>query len=235
MTKYIDPIKIDLQWFADDDESLTLEQVKDFLTQNKDKQEIVALFSELHPITTDAVSAFLETKEGQDFIEHDQHIQTYGDKRVTTGIDKYKKNNFVSEVRAAVAAELLKMNPSETPEQKQIREMREEMEAERKERERERLQGQIKDLAHKENVGLEYISGINFNSVEEAALHIKNHKAELEQERIKVTNELLANGSYKPKSGETKNEGPNIAAMSPKERFEYFKAEAEKREAPVTA
>ena len=230
MSKNINPTKIDLQWFAEDEEvTLTLEQVKDFLTQNKDKPEIVSLFSELHPITTDAVSAFLETKEGQDL------IQPYGDKRVTSAIETYKKGKFESEVKARVAAELLKMNPSETPEQKQIREMREEMEQEKRERERERLQGQIKELAFKEGLKPEFISGINFGSLEEAALYAKTFKAEQEELKIKVTNELLANGSYKPKSGEGKVEGPNLNAMTPKERFEYFKAEAEKRDTQTSA
>jgi hypothetical protein len=228
MAKNTDPTKIDLQWFADGDESLTLEQVKGFLVQNKDKAEVSALLSELNPVTVDSVSAFLETKEGQDL------IQPYGDKRVTSAIDTYRKGKFEAEVKARVAAEILKMNPGETPEQKQIREMREEMEKDKADRERERLQGQIKELAFKEQVDPEFISGINFGSLEEAALYTKNFKAKQEELKLKVTNELLANGSYKPKSGETKVDGPNLNAMSAKEKFEYFKAEAEKREAPIT-
>jgi hypothetical protein len=208
---------------------ITLDQVKGFLSQNKDKPEIVALLSELNPITTDAVSVFLETKEGQDL------IQPYGDKRVTSAIDTYKKGKFESEVKARLAAELLKINPTESSEQKQIREMREEMEQEKKERERERLQGQIKELAFKEQVDPEFISGINFGSFEEAALYTKTFKAKQEELKIKVTNELLANGSYKPKSGEGKVEGPNLAGMSSQEKFAYYKAEAEKREAQIGA
>lgn len=180
---------------ADDVVEITLDQVKEYLTQNKDKPEIATLFSELHPITVDEVSAFLETKEGQDL------IQPYGDKRVTSAIETYKKGKFEAEVKARVAAELLKMNPAETPEQKQIRELRETMETDKKEREHERLIGQIKELAFNEKVNPKFISGINFASLEEAALYVKNFKAEQEILKTATVNELLANGSYKPKGG----------------------------------
>jgi len=230
MAKNIDGTNIDLQWFAEGDETLTLEQVKEFLIQNKEKPEVVSLFSELNPrpeLTVDEVKPFLETKEGKEL------IQPYGDKRVTDALATYKKGAFEAEVKARVAAEILKMNPGETPEQKQIREMREEMEKDKADRERERLQGQIKELAFKEQVDPEFISGINFGSLEEAALYTKNFKAKQEELKLKVTNELLANGSYKPKGGNESDKLPNIAGMSAKEKFEYFKAEAEKREAPI--
>ena len=209
-----------------------VEQVKDALIANKEKPEIISLFDELHPrpeLVADDVKPFLETKEGKEL------IQPYGDKRVTEALETYRKGKFEQEVKARLAAEILKINPAESPEQKQIREMREEMEKDKKERERERLQGQIKELAFKEQVDPEFISGINFGSLEEATLYTKTFKAKQEELKLKVTNELLANGSYKPKSGTEKATGPNIAGMTPHERFEYYKAEAEKREAPITA
>lgn len=211
-----------------DETEITLDQVKGFLVQNKDKAEIVALLSELNPITVDSVSAFLETKEGQDL------IQPYGDKRVTSAIDTYRKGKFESEVKARVAAEILKINPTETAAEKRIRELEEKDAARDKEWEQKELRSQIEKLAYKEGMDPEFISGINFGSLEEATLYTKNFKAKQEELKLKVTNELLANGSYKPKSGDTKVEGPNIAGMSAKEKFEYFKAEAEKREAPIT-
>lgn len=216
----------------DENIEITLEQVKEFLSQNKDKAELITIISDLGiqiPVTSEAFEAFSETKEGQEL------LQPKFDKRVTQAIDTYKKGKFESEVKARVAAELLKVNPSETPEQKQLREMREEMQKDKQDRERERLQAQIKEKAFEEKINPAFISGINFNSVEEAALYMKNLKVEFEGIEKKVTNDLLANGSYKPKAGETKDKGPNIAAMSPKEKFEYFKAEAEKREAEANA
>lgn len=231
MDKRIDPMNIDLQWFAEGDDELTFEKVKEFLSLNKDKPELITILTDLNiqlPITADAFEAFSETKEGQEL------LQPKFDKRVTQGIETFRKGKFESEVKARVAAELLKVNPQETSEQKQIREMREEMEQDKRERERERLQGQIKELAFKEQVDPEFISGINFGSLEEAALYTKNLKLKMDEVAKKVTNDLLANGSYKPKAGESKDKGLNIAGMSPRERFEYFKAEAEKRDAEGT-
>lgn len=216
MSKNIDPTKIDLQWFAEDEEvTLTLEQVKDFLTQNKEKPEIVALFSELHPITTDAVSAFLETKEGQDL------IQPYGDKRVTSAIETYKKGKFEAEVKARVAAKMLEMNPGETPEQKRIRELEEKDALRDQEWARKELQSQIKELAFNEKVNPKFISGINFASLEEAALYIKEFKTEQETLKTATVNELLASGSYKPKSGnDPSKEKIDISKLTMEEAIE---------------
>ena len=202
MAKNIDPTKIDLQWFGSDDESLTLEQVKEFLIQNKEKPEIVALFSELNPrpeLTVDEVRPFLETKEGKEL------IQPYGDKRVTEALKTYKNGNFEAEVKARVAAKLLELNPGETPEQKRIRELEEKDVNRDKEWAQKELRSQIEKLAFKEQVDPEFISGINFGSIEESALYIKNLKARDEVLKNKVTNELLASG-YKPKAGKGQDE-----------------------------
>jgi hypothetical protein len=202
MAKNIDPTKIDLQWFGDGEDTLTLEQVKEFLIQNKEKPEIVSLFSELNPrpeLTVDEVRPFLETKEGKEL------IQPYGDKRVTEALKTYKNGNFEAEVKARVAAKLLELNPGETPEQKRIRELEEKDVNRDKEWAQKELRSQIEKLAFKEQVDPEFISGINFGSIEESALYIKNLKARDEVLKNKVTNELLASG-YKPKAGKGQDE-----------------------------
>lgn len=184
-------------------EELTIEQVKEFLIQNKEKPEIVTLFSELNPrpeLTVDEVRPFLETKEGKEL------IQPYGDKRVTEALNTYKKGAFEAEVKARVAAKLLELNPGETPEQKRIRELEEKDAARDREWAQKELKSNIEKLAFKEGVDPEFISGINFASVEESALYIKNLKTREESIKQKVTNELLANGSYKPKGGKAGDE-----------------------------
>jgi len=211
----------------DNENGITVEQVKDYLIQNKEKPEIVTLFSELNPrpdITADDVRPFLETKEGREL------IQPYGDKRVTDALATYKKGAFEAEVKARVAAKILELNPGETPEQKRIRELEEKDVARDREWAQKDLRAQIEKLAYKEGINPDFISGINFNSIEEASLYTKNLKGEFETIQKKVTNDLLANGSYRPKTGEVQDKGPNIAGMTSKEKFDYFKEQAEQRE-----
>ena len=113
-------------------------------------------------------------------------------------------------MKTAVAAELLKINPTETPEQKTIRELVANQETLSKDREHEKLQGQIKELAFSQGVKPDFIGSLPFNSIEEAALYIRRYKQEQEDIRKAAVNELLVAGSYKPGSGDDRKGGKKI-------------------------
>lgn len=81
-------------------------------------------------LTIDDVKNFLDCND-----DGKKYLQQYGDTRVTTGIDSWKKNNLQKLIDDAVA----KANPQETEEQKMIRELREKFEQSEKERTREAL------------------------------------------------------------------------------------------------
>ena len=159
------------------DETITFEQVKSFLEANSDDEAVKSYLKGLvpeEPITADKVKLYLDTPDGKAL------IQPMMDKRVTEALDTYKRKTFDNEVNARVAAELLKRNPEETPEQKRVRELEENMRKMKEEQETERLKSQIKDLAFKEGVALDFIDNIPFTSVEQANLYIRNFKNELE-------------------------------------------------------
>lgn len=197
---------------------MTFEEVKEFFAENKEKEEVQGFLKELvpeKPLTTDTVNQFLGTTEGKQF------IQPLMDKRVTEALETFKKKTFESEVNARVAAELLKRNPEETPEQKRIRELEQNMKRAEEERAVEKLRGQIKDLAFKEQVSPDFIDEIPFQSPEQAALYIRRFKQQIEDAKTAKVNELLASG-FKPGTGNQKESSGkrDISKLSQKELIE---------------
>lgn len=198
--------------------AVTIEEVKEFFEANKDKedvQEYLKILVPEKPLTTDLVNQFLGTNDGK------QLIQPLMDKRVTEALDTFKKKTFESEVNARVAAELLKRNPEETPEQKRIRELEESMRRAEEERATERLRGQIKDLAFKEQVPPDFIDEIPFSSPEQAALYIRRFKQQIEDAKTAKVNELLASG-FKPGTGNQRETSSkrDVTKLSEKELIE---------------
>lgn len=177
--------------------AITIDDVKQFFKDNADNPDLQVFVKELvpeKPLTTDLVQQYLSTAEGKAL------IQPLMDKRVTDALETFKKKTFESEVNARVAAEMLKRNPEETQEQKRIRELEESMKRSAEERAIEKLQGQIKDLAFKEQVPPDFIADIPFSSPEQAALYIRRFKQQIEDAKTAKVNELIASG-FKPGTG----------------------------------
>lgn len=187
---------------------LTIEMIREFLEQNKDNEDVKAFILSLapqqeeHKVSVEEVNAFLETDE-----EGKKLIQSIGDKRVTDALKTYKDGHFSKEVKAAVAAELLKINPTETPEQKRIREVETQLNEQTMLREKDALNNSIKDLAFKEKVDPEFISSLSFNSLEEAGLYIKRFKGKIESIQNETIQEYIAKNKFVPGKGDTNKEG----------------------------
>ncbi|PGE00045.1 DUF4355 domain-containing protein [Bacillus pseudomycoides] len=89
---------------------ITLEQVQEFISTNAEaKQTLQGQF-----LTPETVDGFLSSEDGKKF------IQPKIDSHVSKGINAWKQNNLQREIDEAVA----KLNPSATPEQKEIQELK---------------------------------------------------------------------------------------------------------------
>ncbi|WP_144471999.1 MULTISPECIES: DUF4355 domain-containing protein [Bacillus] len=108
---------------------MTIEEIKQFLEQNKENEEVKAFVGELSAVSADKVKGFLETEEGKKLLQPrlDQHF--------TKGLETWKDNNL----EKIVEEEVSKRNPSKTPEQIEVEKLRKEIEAERAARNRETL------------------------------------------------------------------------------------------------
>lgn len=92
---------------------MELKDIKAFLETNKENEEVKAYLSELSKVTAEGVEQFVGTEEGKKW------LQPKLDKNFTKGLETWKTGNLQKLIDDAVA----KANPSETPEQKQIREL----------------------------------------------------------------------------------------------------------------
>jgi len=219
-----DVSKVDLQWFGKDDEiAVTLEQVKAFIEANKenpDVAEFVVSVSVDKPLNPELVSAYLQTTEGKNL------IQPMMDQRVTDAIkthDEKAKPKIDAAIKSGIAAEMLRLNPQETPEQRQVRELMQKQKEMEDAWENDKRNSKIKELAFKEGLDPTFIEGIPFPSVEEATLYMQRYKDHFGKSLEKELNERLASSSYKPNKG--KDEDRNKVDLSKLSQADLIKME----------
>jgi hypothetical protein len=182
---------------GDGEKRMTVEEIRAWLSENKEKAEVVAFITEITPKTqigAETVAPYLETDDGRKL------IQPLIDSAVSKGVKSFKEGHYEKDLKAAVAAEILKINPQETPEQKQIRELRETVEKSEGARARDNLRRQIVEEAAKLGVPAWWVDDFSGNTIEEAKVFmgkVKNFVSDIE---TKKANELLVGGA-KPGSG----------------------------------
>jgi hypothetical protein len=174
---------------------MTVAEIKAFLKENAGQEEVKAFLAEFDkPLTAESVGKWIDTDEGKKL------VQPLMDKRVTEALKTYREGHYDAEVKKAVAEELQRLNPKETPEQKQIRELVE------KDRQRdaafakERLDRQVLEVLASEGLAPWYVDVLPGNTIEEKKTAIAKIKADRSDLEKKVRNEILA-GGFRPGSG----------------------------------
>ncbi|AIW30994.1 DUF4355 domain-containing protein [Bacillus sp. 916] len=107
----------------------TLEDVKKFLEENKENEEVQSYLNELSAVSADKVNGFLDTEEGK------RLIQPRLDSHFTKGLDTWKANNL----DALVDTKVKELYPEETEEQKRIRKLEKELKDQKTAAQREKL------------------------------------------------------------------------------------------------
>ncbi|MCK6164658.1 MULTISPECIES: DUF4355 domain-containing protein [Bacillus] len=169
---------------------MNIEEIKQFLEQNKENEEVKAFVGELSAVSADKVKGFLETEEGKKL------LQPRLDSHFTKGLATWKENNL----EKIVEEEVSKRNPSKTPEQLEVEKLRKEIEAEKAARNRETLVNKAlkaadekklpKDvidffIGENEDSTLENLSKLeeSFNAAVQAAVDVKFKESGREIER----------------------------------------------------
>lgn len=97
---------------------MNLDDVKNYLEENKEQTEVKEYLNGLKTVSTDDVKGFLDTKEGQRFIQPDL------DRYFTKGLESWKEKNL----EKIVDEEIAKRNPEQSDEQKRISALEKELE-----------------------------------------------------------------------------------------------------------
>ena len=108
---------------------MDLQEVKTFIETNSQDAAVVEYLSELKKPTAEVVNSYLDSQEGVKL------LQPRLDSHFSKGLQTWKDNNLSKLIDEEVA----KMNPGETPEQKEIRELKAQLEQDKAERLKEKL------------------------------------------------------------------------------------------------
>lgn len=114
---------------------MNLEEIKKFLEENKDKPEVKAFVDGF--VTADAVSGYLETKDGKKL------LQPILDKNFNKGLETWKEKTLPG----LIEEEVQKRNPQKTEDQKRIEKLEQQLEQEKKDRQREVLMNKALEIA----------------------------------------------------------------------------------------
>lgn len=177
---------------------MELKDVVAFIDENKENEEVSTWlkgFEKQVDLNGDVILDFINKSQ-----ENKQVIQPLIDKAVTQAVktrDKAHEGILETEVKKRVAAELLKLNPSEEPWQKEIRELKEQNENEKKERAKDNLKRQIVEEAARLKIDPFFIEDYLPNSFDEAIIYLKKIQDYSKKVVEATTQNLLAQG-FKP-------------------------------------
>jgi hypothetical protein len=126
---------------------MTLEELKQFIEQNKDNQEVMTYLRGLI-LTPEGVTSFLDTAEGKKLLQPrlDQHF--------TKGLETWKEKTLPG----LIDEEIKKKFPAETEEQKRLRKLEEELEKERQARIKSELINKATTLATQKGLPVDLVA-----------------------------------------------------------------------------
>lgn len=181
---------------------LTVDQIREWITANKEGEDGKKLLSELNPpheLTAEEVRDFLDTQDGKTL------VQPMVDSRVTEGIETYRKKHFEPEVSKRLAArlseEMAKLNPTETPEQKRIRELEEKDRKRDEEWEKDKLKRAIVEVAGQMQLDAFFVDDFLPPTLEQGKLYLQKIAERDKRIAEKIRNETLVSGGFRPGSG----------------------------------
>lgn len=211
---------------------LTIEQVKAFFEEFKDRADVVEYLSTLvteKPLSLETVNAYLGTGEGKNLLQ--PILDRYATQAIKTH-DEKQKPVIEATVKAKVNEELQRLNPSETPEQRMIRELKDNQDSMMKQMEKERLDYAITQEYAKRNIPLEFAKDIPWPSIEHAVNGALVWETVKNKELDRLVNERVATMQKKPELGQQREDGDPTKGMTSAEKVKYYADKAMEREQP---
>lgn len=186
---------------------MDLQEVKTYLETNSQDAAVVEYLSELKKPTAEVVNSYLDSQEGVKL------LQPRLDSHFSKGLQTWKDNNLSKLIDEEVA----KRNPGETPEQKEIRELKAQLEQDKAERLKEKLTNVAMKKADELGLPLDLVQHFigadedstnsnleNFNSAFQTAL------------QTQVNSKFKQNGRDVKNYGDDKQEISSIADLANK-------------------
>lgn len=167
---------------------MELQEAIKLIKENKDSKEVEELKKEFNPlagVTKDNVG---------EFIENNEVLKSYRDQYFTKGLETWKQNNL----KKIVDEKVKEANPEESDEQKQIRELKEMVENERKARQRESLKSYVIKSLNEEDLPLEPADYLIGEDEEQTKTIVEKYKEAIKNDRKKTSEQLLKQNGREP-------------------------------------
>ena len=188
---------------------MNLEEIKAFFEANKDNEEVKNYLQGLTKVTADGVTTFLESDEGKKL------LQPKLDSYFTKGLDTWKNNNL----QKLIDEEVSKKLPSETPEQKQLKELQQKIVEIEQEKTRETLKNKALSIASEKKLPTSLIDFLIGQDEETTTSNLSKLEEVWNSQLQVLVDEKLKSSGTTPKDGDkplvfTKDQ---IAKMTPDE------------------
>lgn len=172
-------------------------------------------------LTIDGVINFLNANKDARKNILETHFQSDVDRRVTQGLENWKKNNLSGLLQEGINKHIAEHFPQETPEQKELRELKTFREQDKKEIEKEKLKTKGINYANSFSLSVgEHIDWITGGSEEETRGRLDWLKELREAAKREGRNEIISQNARTPQSG---SEPSGLTLDTAKQRYEEGK------------
>lgn len=184
---------------------MDLQEVKTYLETNSQDAAVVEYLSELKKPTAEVVNSYLDSQEGVKL------LQPRLDSHFSKGLQTWKDNNLSKLIDEEVA----KRNPGETPEQKEIRELKAQLEQDKAERLKEKLTNVAMKKADELGLPLDLVQHFIGADEDSTNSNLENFNSAFQTAiKTQVDSKFKQNGRDVKNYGENKQKISSIADLA---------------------
>ena len=184
---------------------MDLQEVKTYLETNSQDAAVVEYLSKLKKPTAEVVNSYLDSQEGVKL------LQPRLDSHFSKGLQTWKDNNLSKLIDEEVA----KRNPGETPEQKEIRELKAQLEQDKAERLKEKLTNVAMKKADELGLPLDLVQHFIGADEDSTNSNLENFNSAFQTAiKTQVDSKFKQNGRDVKNYGDNKQEISSIADLA---------------------
>lgn len=189
-------------------EKMNLEEIKEFLEQNKDDEEVKAFVQGLNPINLERVEAFVRTdKEGKSWLD------SVKDKHFSKALETWKANNL----QKLLDEKIKELYPEEDPKDVELKKMKQEIEKMKAETLRKELTNKALKVAQEKKLPTDLIDYFIGKDEETTLKNLEVLEQTFNKHIENLIEERLKNGYKPPKDNAKTLTIEDIQNMKPDE------------------
>lgn len=168
---------------------MTLEEVKEFIEENKDNEEVQNYIRGF--VTSDRVGEFLNDEDGK------KMLQPKMDKYFNKGLETWKENNL----QGLVDEKIKELYPEEDPKDLELKKLQQRVEEMEREAQREKLRNQALKIATERNLPTELVDYFIGENEETTLKNLETFEETFTDNLETKVKERLKGNSYTPPEG----------------------------------